>query len=165
MSQFKNKFAAIAVLTAGLAAMPASAAEYLSDSQGEVVKNAYDECWEVSYGLPTCGQKITFQGVLFDFNKTNIKPEFAAQLDDLAASLSGGFGSMVIEGHTDSIGSDSYNQGLSQRRADSVASYLAGKGLDRGSMMTVGMGESNPVKPNDTEENRYQNRRVEITIK
>ena len=148
--------------------MPVNAAEYLQDSQGEVVKNSYGECWEVSYGLPVCGEEIVFAGVLFDFDKTNIKPEFAAQLDALAGKyMSNGkdtISSMVIEGHTDSVGSDSYNQGLSQRRADSVASYLAGKGMDRSEMTTIGKGESEPVASNDTEEGRYQNRRVEITV-
>lgn len=168
MSQFKKKIAAVVAplsLVAGMVAMPVHAAEYVSDSQGEVVRNAYKECWEVSYGLPECdARKVTFHGVLFDFDRATIKPEFATQLDDLAASLSGGFGSMAIEGHTDSIGSDSYNQALSERRANAVADYLAGKGLDRGSMTTAGKGESMPVKPNDTADNRYQNRRVEITI-
>ena len=69
-----------------------------------------------------------------------------------------------VGGHTDSQGSDSYNQTLSERRANSVADYLANKGMPRARMVTIGAGEGHPVASNDTEEGRAQNRRVEITI-
>ena len=173
MSKVNTKLTALIAplsLAAGLAiATSASAAEYLADSQGENVRNNYDECWEVSYGLPNCGEEvITLSGdALFDFNKSTIRPDAAATLDQIAAdklSTPGSYSSIEIVGHTDSVGSDAYNQGLSERRADSVASYLASKGLDRSKMTTSGMGESQPVATNETAEGRQQNRRVVITI-
>lgn len=155
----------IAALIAGIAiTAPAVATEYLQDSQAEVVRNNYQECWEVSYGLPMCDEKVVFQGVLFDFDKATIRPEFKSQLDEFAASLDTA-DVLTIDGHTDSVGSDAYNQALSERRANSVADYLAGKDhLNRSNMSTNGHGESMPVATNDTDEGRQLNRRVEITI-
>ena len=175
MSKVNTKLTALIAplsLAAGLAITTsayAGDAEYLSDSQGENVVNSYEECWEVSYGLPNCGEEvITLSGdALFDFNKSTIRPDAAATLDQIAAdklSTPGSYSSIEIVGHTDSVGSDAYNQGLSERRADSVASYLASKGLDRSKMTTSGMGESQPVATNETAEGRQQNRRVVITI-
>ena len=69
-----------------------------------------------------------------------------------------------MAGHTDSVGSDAYNQTLSERRANSVADYLSGHGMTRTRMVTIGAGEGHPVASNDTEEGRAENRRVEITI-
>ena len=91
MSKVNTKLTALIAplsLAAGLAiATSASAAEYLADSQGENVRNNYDECWEVSYGLPNCGEEvITLSGdALFDFNKSTIRPDAAATLDQIAA--------------------------------------------------------------------------------
>ena len=170
MSKVNTKLTALIAplsLAAGLAfATSASAAEYLADSQGENVRNAYDECWEVSYGLPNCGTQVTLSGDgLFDFNKATIRPDLANALDKIAADTSGrDYNSISIVGHTDSVGSDAYNQGLSERRANSTADYLARKGLDRSKMTTSGMGESQPVASNATAEGRQQNRRVVITI-
>jgi outer membrane protein OmpA-like peptidoglycan-associated protein len=69
-----------------------------------------------------------------------------------------------VAGHTDSTGSDSYNQQLSERRASSVANYLVGQGITQQRLMTVGAGEAHPVASNDSEAGRSQNRRVEMTI-
>jgi outer membrane protein OmpA-like peptidoglycan-associated protein len=86
-------------------------------------------------------------------------------LDKVSATLAE-YDKTVIEvaGHTDSVGSDAYNQQLSERRANSVASYLSGHGVDRSRMVTIGAGEGHPVAANDTDAGRAQNRRVEITI-
>ena len=70
-----------------------------------------------------------------------------------------------VEGHTDSRGSDSYNQALSERRTQSVADYLASQGVSASSLNPIGMGEGSPVASNDTREGRAQNRRVEVTIR
>jgi outer membrane protein OmpA-like peptidoglycan-associated protein len=70
----------------------------------------------------------------------------------------------MIEGHTDSVGGDDYNQGLSQRRADSVRSYLVRQGVDAARVTTMGAGEGTPVAGNDSEAGRQQNRRVEVII-
>ena len=144
MSQANKKIIALAAplsLVAGfaLAPMQASAAEYLSDSQKENVTNSYGECWEVSYGLKTCGDApapvaetitITTDG-LFDFDKSVIKPELAAKLDEVAGRLQGrDYNSVGVVGHTCNIGTEAYNQGLSERRAQAAADYLAGKGVD-----------------------------------
>jgi outer membrane protein OmpA-like peptidoglycan-associated protein len=69
-----------------------------------------------------------------------------------------------VAGHTDSVGSDDYNQQLSERRANSVAAYLSGHGVDRTRMVTIGAGEGHPVADNESDAGRAQNRRVEITI-
>jgi len=174
MSKVNTKLTALIAplsLAAGLAfATSASAAEYLSDSQGENVVNSYEECWEVSYGLPTCGEeRYTISGDgLFDFDKATIRPDLAAKLDKIVAESpelkSKGYTKVDIVGHTDSVGSDAYNQSLSERRAESTADYLASKGIPRNVITTSGMGESQPVATNETAEGRQLNRRVEITI-
>lgn len=69
-----------------------------------------------------------------------------------------------VIGHTDSVGSDSYNQALSERRASSVAEYLIGQGLEMGKVTSQGRGESEPVTDNETEEGRARNRRVELHL-
>jgi outer membrane protein OmpA-like peptidoglycan-associated protein len=71
---------------------------------------------------------------------------------------------LEVAGHTDSIGSDAYNDQLSQRRAQAVASYLTSRGVNSQRLMTVGGGERYPVASNDTEAGRAQNRRVEISV-
>ncbi|MEJ2309435.1 MAG: OmpA family protein [Gammaproteobacteria bacterium] len=174
MSKVNTKLTALIAplsLAAGLAiATSAFAEEYLADSQGENVVNSYEECWEVSYGLPNCGEeRYTLSGDgLFDFNKATIRPDLAAKLDDIIANSaelkSKGYSSIVIVGHTDSVGSDAYNQGLSERRAASTADYLVSRGIPRDVITTSGMGESQPVATNETAEGRQLNRRVEITI-
>jgi len=69
-----------------------------------------------------------------------------------------------VAGHTDNVGTDAYNQTLSQQRANSVATYLTGKGVMQQRMIVVGAGETHPIASNDTDAGRAQNRRVEITI-
>ena len=87
-------------------------------------------------------------------------------LDDVAARVNASAGDefLTIVGHTDSVGRDAYNQGLSERRAQAVANYLATKGLNAGKMTTSGKGESMPVADNGTAEGRSRNRRVDITV-
>jgi outer membrane protein OmpA-like peptidoglycan-associated protein len=114
------------------------------------------------------GDNITLDmpgNVTFAFDSANLNSNFYPVLDKVAETLKE-YDKSVIEvaGHTDSTGSDSYNQALSERRANSVADYLANKGLERTRMVTVGAGEGHPVASNDTEEGRAQNRRVELTI-
>ena len=86
-------------------------------------------------------------------------------LDDVARTLTQ-YNQTVVEvaGHTDSVGSDQYNQGLSQRRANAVAAYLGSRGVMQQRMLTVGAGESRPLASNDTDSGRAQNRRVEVTL-
>jgi len=103
--------------------------------------------------------------VLFDFNKADLKPEARRQLAPVVQALRDQPGLQVqIVGHTDSVGSDAYNMGLSQRRAQSVASYLGQQGVARQNMTTDGRGKREPVASNATAAGRAQNRRVEITL-
>jgi len=103
--------------------------------------------------------------VLFDFDKSVIKPEGKSKLDDLAAKVRGINLEVVIAiGHADSIGSDAYNQKLSVRRAESVKAYLVSKGIEPNRIYTEGKGEKQPVADNKTREGRAKNRRVEIEV-
>lgn len=112
------------------------------------------------------GIQVTFEsGLLFDFNSDQIKPAAAANLKNLASSLDKyPNSSLLIVGHTDAVGSDSYNQELSERRARSTALYLAGQGVNAGRLRTLGLGETEPVVPNDSDANMAKNRRVEVAI-
>jgi outer membrane protein OmpA-like peptidoglycan-associated protein len=112
------------------------------------------------------GIQVTFEsGLLFDFNSDRIKPEAATNLKNLAASLSKyPNSSLLIVGHTDAVGSEEFNKGLSERRAISTASYLIGQGVASSRLRTMGLGESEPVAPNDTDANMAKNRRVEVAI-
>ena len=103
--------------------------------------------------------------VLFDFDKAEIKPEFTAEVDAAAELLLANPDVTVrIDGHTDSIGTEEYNQGLSERRAEAVAAYLEAAGVSRDRMTVAGFGETQPVASNDTAEGRALNRRVEIDL-
>ena len=114
------------------------------------------------------GDNITLNmpgNVTFDFDSASVKPQFMPVLDNVAQTLTQ-YDKTVIEvaGHTDNVGSDSYNQALSQRRANAVASYLGSRGIMQQRMITVGAGESRPIASNDSEAGRSENRRVEITL-
>ncbi len=104
-------------------------------------------------------------GITFDFAKYDLKPQFRPVLDNLASTLNE-YGQTRVEvtGHTDSVGSDSANQALSQNRANSVAGYLGSRGVANSRMIVSGAGESRPVASNDTDSGRAENRRVEITL-
>lgn len=111
-------------------------------------------------------EKIVLRGVHFDFNKANIRADAKPILDQAAAALKEQSSvDVTVEGHTDNIGSDAYNQKLSVRRAEAVRDYLAGQGVATSRMTVVGKGESAPVASNDTEDGRAQNRRVELLVK
>ena len=114
------------------------------------------------------GDNITLNmpgGVTFAFDKAEVQPQFYPVLDNVAGTLQQ-YNQTIIEvaGHTDSVGTDSYNQQLSQQRAEAVANYLNSRGVMRDRMITVGAGETRPIASNDTEQGRAANRRVEITL-
>ena len=111
-------------------------------------------------------EKVTFAAdALFDFDKAVLKPEGKAKLDDLVSKTSGiNLEVIVAVGHTDSVGSDEYNQKLSVRRAEAVKAYLVGKGIEKNRVYTEGKGEKQPVADNKTTEGRAKNRRVEIEV-
>jgi OOP family OmpA-OmpF porin len=110
-------------------------------------------------------ERIVLRGVNFDFDKSEIRPDAAVILDEAASILNANPGrSVSVAGHTDSVGTDAYNQGLSERRAASVKDYLVGKGVDASRLSTSGYGESNPIASNDTADGRALNRRVELNL-
>ena len=110
--------------------------------------------------------KVTFAAdAFFDFDKAVLKPEGRAKLDDLVNKIRGVNLEVIIAvGHTDSVGSDAYNQKLSVRRAEAVKAYLVSKGIERNRVYTEGKGEKQPVADNRTKEGRAKNRRVEIEV-
>jgi outer membrane protein OmpA-like peptidoglycan-associated protein len=112
------------------------------------------------------GIQVTFaSGLLYDFDSDVVRPEAKTNLRELALSLGKYPGSdLLILGHTDQLGSVDYNQALSQRRANSGASYLISQGVSGTRIGTRGLGETEPVASNATEAGRQANRRVEVSI-
>lgn len=102
------------------------------------------------------------ESILFDFGKWELKPEAGEVLDRLARLAAVRPGPIRIEGHTDDVGSETFNLVLSELRAHVVALALARRGVDAGRLQPVGYGESRPVVPNDSDANRARNRRVEV---
>ncbi len=103
--------------------------------------------------------------VLFAFNQSDLTPAAQSKLDSLMPKLqSADVVSIKVIGHTDSVGSDTYNQALSERRASSVAAYLLSQGVAPNKLTSEGKGQSQPVADNETEEGRAKNRRVELHI-
>jgi len=143
------------------------------DSDGDGVIDAKDECPGTprgvkvnAVGCPEVGEKIlSLEGVNFDFDKATIRPESKPILDNAVRVLNENPSVHVrVEGNTDSRGSEDYNLNLSQRRAEAVVAYLISMGIDGSRLTPVGLGESNPVAPNDTPENMYRNRRVDLVV-
>jgi len=111
-------------------------------------------------------EKVTFAAdAFFDFDKAVLKPEAKAKLDDLVSKTQGiNLEVIIAVGHTDSVGSDAYNQKLSIRRSEAVKAYLVGKGVEPNRVYTEGKGEKQPVADNKTAEGRAKNRRTEIEV-
>jgi outer membrane protein OmpA-like peptidoglycan-associated protein len=111
------------------------------------------------------GLVLTLGDVLFSTGKADLKSGASSNLDRLVTFLGKYPGrTVMIEGHTDSVGAEGYNQDLSQRRADSVRMYLAGQGVAAERLTAMGKGEGTPVAGNDSASGRQQNRRVEVII-
>ena len=115
---------------------------------------------------PAVASKVTFAAdAFFDFDKAVLKPEGKAKLDDLSAKVKDiNLEVIIAVGHTDSVGSDAYNQKLSVRRAEAVKAYLVSKGIEKNRVYTEGKGEKQPVADNKTKEGRAKNRRVDIEV-
>lgn len=102
--------------------------------------------------------------VAFEFDRSEIRPAFYPELDAIAAELQNYPDATInVAGHTDSIGTEQYNEGLSMRRAEAVANYLENAGISRDRMIVEGFGETQPVASNDNPEGRAENRRVEVS--
>jgi OOP family OmpA-OmpF porin len=116
--------------------------------------------------LAPVSEKVTFASdALFDFDQALLKPEGKTRLDELAARQQGvTLEAVVATGHTDSVGSDGYNDRLSMRRAEAVKSYLVSRGTDASRVFAEGKGEKQPVADNATVDGRAQNRRVQIEV-
>lgn len=154
-----------ALILAGVGALAGGAIGNYQDRQ-EAKLRAELEGTGVS--VTRIGDNITLNmpgNVTFATDSSDLSPAFFDVLNSVGKVL-GEFDKTVVEvaGHTDSTGSDAYNQGLSERRAQSVSSYLTSQGVIRERLITVGMGESRPVADNATASGRQANRRVEITM-
>ena len=140
------------------------------DDDNDGVPNYLDSCPGTPAGAVVntdgCTRKIvSLSGVNFAFDSATLTSEAKSILDNAAQTInSRSDASITVEGHTDSNGPDAYNQGLSERRANSVKNYLASKGVSS-SITAVGKGEMNPVSSNDTKEGRAENRRVDVLAK
>ena len=103
--------------------------------------------------------------VLFDFDSAQLRPEARDELAKLANNLEKYPNTdLVVVGHTDAVGSNDYNQALSERRANAAASYLIAQGVSRSRVTTLGKGETEAIASNDTDFGRQQNRRIEVAI-
>ena len=187
MKNLKNLAAFVATAALATAALAQNIDNWRSAS-GDVWKNASGDCWrDASWtpatAAPGCGavaapvapkaappvaaaSKVTYAAdAFFDFDKAVVKPAGKAKLDDLIAKVKGiNLEVIIAVGHTDSVGSDAYNQKLSVRRAEAVKAYLVSKGIEKNRIYTEGKGEKQPVASNKTKEGRAKNRRVEIEV-
>ena len=175
------------IVIAGVAISSSVFAQKANDnwvnSTGIVWKNGTNElCWRNANWTPATAapgcdgaiaaggsvapvsSKVTLNAdALFDFDKSVLKPAAKASLDSLVGQVKNLTLEVIIAvGHTDSIGTDAYNQKLSVRRAQSVKKYLVSKGIEANRVYVEGKGESQPVADNKTKEGRAKNRRVEI---
>ncbi|MBI2423164.1 MAG: OmpA family protein [Candidatus Hydrogenedentes bacterium] len=108
---------------------------------------------------------IVLNNVLFDFDKSTLKPEGKVEVDKLVAELKKfPKDTVLVEGHTDSTGDEAYNMGLGQRRADSVKKYMVEMGIEDARVTTQSFGEGTPAVPNDTKANRALNRRAVFNV-
>jgi OmpA-OmpF porin, OOP family len=147
-------------------------ADSVPGCDGEIVKAAAPAAAPAPAPAPVApapaptSEKVTFAAdAFFDFDKSVLKPDGKAKLDDLTSKLQGMNLEVIIAvGHTDSIGTDAYNQKLSIRRAEAVKAYLVSKGIEANRVYTEGKGEKQPVASNKTAAGRAKNRRVEIEV-
>lgn len=119
----------------------------------------------ISVAAAAAKKQIVLRGINFDFDKSNIKPEAEPVLDAAVDVLKENPGVNIrVAGYTDSTGPDAYNQGLSERRANSVKDYLEKHGIEASRLTAVGFGEADPVASNSTKDGRAQNRRVTLDV-
>jgi len=145
-------------------ATPPSKAEKPLDSDNDGVVDSLDKCPDTPKGAKVNAQGCwILENPLFDFDRYDIKPVSFSQLNEVAEILEQNPGlRIILQGHTDNVGTEDYNMGLSMRRADFVKAYLVNKGISKRNISTEGFSFSRPVATNETEEGRTLNRRVEI---
>lgn len=136
------------------------------DSDGDGVYDDADQCPETPRGAKVDARGCwVLTDIKFDSNKADIKPQYMDELDNAITVLKNNPGiKIVIEGHTDSAGSDEANLQLSERRARAVMDYMVGKGIDSGRLTAKGHGESRPVAENNTAKGKARNRRIELKV-
>lgn len=154
-----------ALIGAGVGALAGGSVGYYMDQQEMKLRQQLEG---TGVSVTRDGDNITLNmpgNVTFASNSSDLKPEFFSVLDSVALVLKE-FDKTLIEiaGHTDSTGSDQYNQALSERRAATVGRYLVGRGVLEMRVMELGLGETRPVADNGTPEGRALNRRVELTL-
>ena len=154
-----------ALIGAGVGALAGGGVGYYMDVQEKKLR---DRLAGTGVSVTRMGDNITLNmpsSLTFALNSADLNAQFYSALDGVSLVLKE-YDKTVIEvaGHTDSSGSDQYNQALSERRAQSVAGYLSSHGVKTQRLITLGAGETHPVASNDTEAGRSQNRRVELTI-
>ncbi|WP_235042383.1 OmpA family protein [Vreelandella profundi] len=137
------------------------------DSDNDGVPDYRDQCPNTPAGVEVnalgCPDSVVLRDVNFEFDSADLTSNARNVLNGVAERLVNNTDVRVsIEGHTDSRGPDAYNKNLSQERAESVARYLASRGVASNRMQSVGFGEEQPVASNETEEGRFENRRVEL---
>lgn len=135
------------------------------DADGDGVGDSVDQCPNTPRGAEVDERGCwVLRDVNFDYDKTDIKPQFTPELDKVVRVLQNNPDVKIqVEGHTDSRGSEAYNQNLSERRAASVKQYFVSKGIDSTRITAIGYGKTRPMASNDTEDGRYSNRRIELT--
>jgi OOP family OmpA-OmpF porin len=145
-------------------AQPMAAAPTPTDMDGDGIPDNYDQCTNTPRGAPVNNVGCwIIPNVEFNFDKTDIKAGFVADLDEVTGvMIANPDVKMDIFGYTDSIGTEEYNLGLSERRANAVKNYLVDKGIATDRIRTQGLGETMPVATNETEWGRERNRRVEL---
>ena len=136
------------------------------DTDGDGVPDYEDRCPDTPKGASVNSVGCwTIKGIHFDYNKWDIRPQYYGVLDENSQVLAmNPMLKVEIQGHTDSIASEEYNQILSERRADSVRTYFASKGISQERVSIRGFGELKPIASNETDEGRAKNRRIEIKI-
>ena len=154
-----------ALIGAGVGALAGGGVGYYMDVQEAKLRQRLEG---TGVSVTRMGDNITLNmpsNITFALNSSDLNAQFFNALDGVSMVLKE-YDKTVVEvaGHTDSVGSDTYNQGLSQRRADAVKAYLASHNVPGARVVTVGAGEAHPVASNDTEQGRSANRRVELTI-
>jgi OOP family OmpA-OmpF porin len=153
------------VFCSGEPPAPAPVVAVIGDSDGDGVLDNMDKCPNTPRGATVNSDGCwAYQGeIFFDFDKADIKPGAYPILEEAVVVLANNPGLKVeVQGYTDSIGSEEYNLGLSERRAKAVEAYMEGKGVDPDIISAKGYGEANPVASNETKEGRAKNRRVEF---
>ena len=154
-----------ALIGAGVGALAGGGVGYYMDVQEKKLR---DRLAGTGVSVTRMGDNITLNmpsNITFALNSADLNQQFFNALDGVSMVLKE-YDKTVIEvaGHTDSSGSDQYNQALSERRAQAVAGYLGSHAVKTQRLITIGAGEAHPVASNDTEQGRSQNRRVELTI-